>query len=336
MGQRGGARHALVPAEQLAFAVEDRAQVVHAAGLVIVVVEVLLARPHEAHRLVDGLGHHHGLGHVVVIEPAAIAAADAGHPDIDLRGTQAGQALHHRPRFLRRLGRHDEAGAILVQPHQAIHRLGGDVPQPRLEISSLETARGFLAGGFDIAIVAHARSGIGFAGEQGTGLLLQRIAAFAAAGAGFPFEFEFLAALQRRPGVYGQHRHRRRDHGAAQRLAGLGFQLHYFQHAFDGERIGGVDLRQRAVRPRAMRQHGDQLVAVMFVDRIAGQAGDDGACVDIADRLADQVIVRGIFQQRYAGGQGDLAGVRGKAAVGEAAPVRRDHRAGIATQIAGR
>ncbi len=298
--------------------------------------EILLARPQQAYRLVDGLGQHHGLGHVIVIEPAAVTTADAGHLDVDLGGGEAGQALHHGPGFLRSLGRHDEAGVILVQPHQAIHRFGSGVSQPRLEVGGVQPARGLLAGGVDVAVVAHAASWIGLAGEQGAGLLLQCVAALAAAGTGFPFELEFLAALQCRPGVLGEYGHGRRDHRIAPRLARFGCELQHLHHALDRERGRAVDMRQRAVRPWAMHQHGDQCIRVVLVDGVTGESGHDAVCVDIAHRFADQVIVRGILQRRQGGGQGDLAGVRRQIAIAEAAAIPCDHHAGIATQLIAR
>ncbi len=117
MSQCRGARDALVPAGELAFAIDNRLERMHATGAVIVVAEILLARPQQAHRCVDGLGQHHRFGDEVVIEPATVTAADARHADVDLIGGEAGQPLHHGPGLLRRLGGHDEAGAILVQSH---------------------------------------------------------------------------------------------------------------------------------------------------------------------------------------------------------------------------
>jgi hypothetical protein len=103
MGQCRGAGHALVPAEQLSLAVEHCADLVHAAGAVVVVVRDPARASTADAPAFAGLGQHHRFGDIVVVEPATVAAADARHADLDLRWAEAGEALHHRPGFLRRL-----------------------------------------------------------------------------------------------------------------------------------------------------------------------------------------------------------------------------------------
>ncbi len=44
-----------------------------------------------------------------------------------------------------------------------------------------------------------------------------------------------------------------------------------------------------------MRQHRDQRIAEVLIERIGRLAGNDGACIDIAGRLADQRVVIGCF-----------------------------------------
>ena len=207
--------------------------------------------------------------------------------------------------------------------------------QPRLHVGGLQAARGLLAGGVDVTVVAHARGRRVGAGEHGQRLLLERTAALAAACTGLPFELEFGAALQCRPGAGGQHGDGRGDHRHAARLARFRFELDHLDHAGLCQRVAGVDARECAVRPRAMHQHGDQRIAQMLVNRVTRLAGDDGMRVDVPGGPADQLVTAGGFHRWRLRGQRDLAGVRGKAAVGGPASVGRDHRAGITAQPVG-
>jgi hypothetical protein len=77
----------LIPAGDLALVIDHDAELMHAAGAVVVVVEILLVRPQQAHGLLTSLlGEHHRFGHVVVIESATVTAADTRYADLDLVG----------------------------------------------------------------------------------------------------------------------------------------------------------------------------------------------------------------------------------------------------------
>jgi len=134
-----------------------------------------------------------------VIEAAPVTSADAWHLYVDLRESQPGQAPYHRPGLLRRLRGHDKARLILVQTNRAIHRLGGGMCEPRLEIGRVQAAGGMFSRSDHITVVAHERSGIGLAVQHLACLLLKDAAVRVAAGARLPGDLELGLASQRRP-----------------------------------------------------------------------------------------------------------------------------------------
>jgi len=334
-GERRGAGHALRPRDDVALAIEHRGDPVRRTGAIEVVREIIAARPQQPHRLAGGLRKQHGFGDVIVVEPTAETATHPRYLDFDLRGPEPGQPAHHGVGLLRRLRRHHQRGALLFQPDQAIHRLGHGMRKPRLHVARLETPRTFSARGDDVAVVAHADAGRLRIIQQRSRALLQFAAVLAAAGTGFPVELELVAALQRGPGVFGQHGHRRREHGLARWQVRFGLELHHFHHALHRERRAGVDGGEAAVRPRTTAEHRDQCLGEVVVAGETQLAGDDGTCVDVARGLADEGVAIGRFQRQRRGGRRDLRRVGGKRAVACATTVEGDYLADFTAQSLG-
>ena len=74
----------MVPGDRLAVRVEAGGNAVEPIGPVHVVLDVLLARPHDLHRTVHLHGDLNRAGDAVDLEPAAEAAADQVIVDHDL------------------------------------------------------------------------------------------------------------------------------------------------------------------------------------------------------------------------------------------------------------
>ena len=97
-----GAGEAMVPGDRHALRVEAGGQPVEEIGPVHVVLDVLLAGPHDLHRAVDLLRDLDGADDAVDLEPPAEAAADQMVVDDDLVQRQAGGLRR------RRLGARDD------------------------------------------------------------------------------------------------------------------------------------------------------------------------------------------------------------------------------------
>src|SRR5258708_21560298 len=83
-GDNRGAGETIAPGHRLALRVKARRDPVVPIGPVHVVLDVLLARPHDLHRAIDLLGNLNGANCAISFQPPAKAAADEMIMDNDL------------------------------------------------------------------------------------------------------------------------------------------------------------------------------------------------------------------------------------------------------------
>ncbi|OYV25049.1 MAG: hypothetical protein B7X08_07190 [Acidocella sp. 20-63-7] len=95
--------------------------------------------------------------------------------------------------------------AVGIDAHQAVLRLHGGVGDEWHHVPGLDAPCGAVKGVREIAVAAHQRGRCAF--QRTPGLLLQFGGRGITAAARLPAHVERGAALQRRPGVLGKHRH---------------------------------------------------------------------------------------------------------------------------------
>ena len=148
----------MVPGDRHSFRIETGGQPVEPIGPIHVVLDILLAGPHDFHWTVDMLGDLDGAGDVIGLQPPAEPSAEQMVVDHDLVQRQV-RGLGHR-----RLGaRHDLAAepdlaAVLAQMNRAVHRLHRGVGEERHLVGRLDLGDGARHCLVDIAGILRHRS----------------------------------------------------------------------------------------------------------------------------------------------------------------------------------
>ena len=142
-----GAREAIVPGDRHSFLVEAGGQPVEEIGPVHVVLDVLLARPHDLDGTVDLLGDLDGARDAIGLQPPAEPAADQMVVDHDLVQRQARGLRRRRLGARDGLGADPDLAAVLADMNRAVHRLHRRVREERNLIGRLD-----LGGGAAIAL----------------------------------------------------------------------------------------------------------------------------------------------------------------------------------------
>ncbi len=277
-------RHAAVaPGHRLAAGVEARFDPLDRDRVVIIVPEVVLARPlhadrHAGHRL----GDDRRLDREIGLRFAPEAAAEERGVDRHVLGFQ----LQHLGSVVARGLRALHAGPHLAlatleqsRRRRRLHRRVRVVRDVVLGLDLLGSTRERL---IDIAAVAHRFAGLGRGGAH-LGLILGRVVR--RVGPVVPIELQGFASLDRGPGVGG-------DHGDAALRVELrrrrrARDLHHFLDAGDFHRRRGVEAAELAAMHRRARDDGVLHAGQAHVDAVLRLAGDDVEAVDDRRTLAD-------------------------------------------------
>ncbi len=309
---------AVQPRRRLALGVERGFEVFERDRVVVRVAQIVFARPHHLHRLaVQLLGDERGFGGEVALALAAETAAEQRDVDGDVRGVQAeafGDVVAHR---LRALEAAPDLALAAGHTRRGRRRLHRGLRQVRDVVVGLHRLGGAAHRGIDIAAVANHLARLVARGLHRAavgGGIVSRVRA------AVPVELERFAALHRRPGVVGDHRHagqRRKRHRQRRAL-----DLDDLHHAGHLQRGGGVEALQRRAEDRRARDHGVEHVGqhdVLPIDRAAG--GHRHAVDQLGLLLADVAKLRRRFQaQRVGLGHRQLGRVGGDLAEAELAP----------------
>ncbi len=307
------------PAGHLPARIERRDQLVVAERPEEVVLQVVGARPHQLDRPTGRLRDECRFRDEVVGEPPAEAAARTRHLHADRGARDAGHRVHGARGAARLLQGRNHARAVRHHVHEGAGGLERRVTHERNPVAGLHDLGGIARRGVEVAVVAHHLAG---RREQRRALRIERCARLGRKGAARPLDLEGVAALQRGPGVVGDHRHPGRQVGR-DRLARLRARHHdHRTHAWHGTRRGVVEARDAAVKIRATQHHRDARLGLLDVDAVARAAGDDVRGVHYAPRLADHAVLGRLLERHGLGGERKLRGRSCERRVRQPPPVR--------------
>ncbi len=249
----GRKRRALPPRNDLALTVERRGEELGVDRVVIVVAQVVLARPLHAHRRARLAREERRFRDEVGFRLAPESAAEKSHVAGRLLLGNAEHARDLRARRLRILRRGPHFARAVGEPRDGRGRLHRDVSQVRHVILGLDHARRLGERGVDVAHVARrlARSV-----HRRAQLPPVRVGIVGGVRSQVPLDVQIGAAAHRRPGVVGQHRN------AAPRLEGIRrLRLGHGDDALDarhGERAARVEAHHLSTHDGRPRDDGDQ------------------------------------------------------------------------------
>jgi hypothetical protein len=276
-----------------AIAVEPRLEALDRDGVVVAVPQVILARPGELHRRAfHCLRDERRLDDVVGLGFAAEAAAeqrDVHRYALERKTEALGDAIARR---LRRLRRRPDLAVLAGDARRRGRRLHRSLRHVRDVVLGLEPPRRARHAGLDGAEVADHLAGAArglFQCDPVSGRIVRCVRAVV------PTDLQRLAALDRRPGVAGDHRN------PAERLELRGRRrardLDHLDDARDLHRGAGVVGDERAAIDRRAGDDGVQHALEHGVDAVLAAAGDDIGAVDqLHLALADVAEISGLFQ----------------------------------------
>ena len=119
-----------------------------------IMLNIVLAGPHQFHRRADLPGNPGRLGHEVVAQPPAEAAADARHVDGDVALGDAQGRRHQLGAGSWQLRRRPEHDLAVLKVRRAVLRLEADMGEERVGIGGFHDMRGALERGRDVAVAA--------------------------------------------------------------------------------------------------------------------------------------------------------------------------------------
>ena len=266
---------------------------------------VLLARPHQLHRLADLFGDQDRLPHLVVDRAASEAAAEEAVVDVDLLGLEAGGGGRLTDSAHRRLRADPDVEFVGLQVHRGVERLHGGMREMRRFVGRLDDLAAFSEFGIDVAVVARAHH----RPVQRVAIKLGELRAVGFAGfAGVPFRLEQRQRFLGAPEAVG-------DDG--DRVVELDDLLH--AAAALGRRL--IDASEFAAEHRTGGDRGIDHAGQPRIDGEPGGAVDLERRIEPRHRLADELeLVRGADRRLLV--ELDLAGIGGERAVVEAASRR--------------
>ena len=289
-----GRGHPVCPAIEFTGRIERRGQTVHAEWPVEIVLQVILTRPHQLHRLPGFLRHEHRLRHVVVREPPPEATARARKLDVDVGTGDPRHGAHEARGSARALERGDEKRALAAQIDERGRRLHGGVREKGLDVGALDDTRGVAPCGFEIAVLPRHPAALIECGDRA---LLECGGGVGSSGPWRPFDLQRLAAAPCGPEIIRDHC----DAGgkiAVDRRGGPGaFDGQHLPYAGDATRLRVIELGQPAVEVGAARDHCGERSRNRRVDPVARGARDDVASVSDRRRAADDVVGALIFER---------------------------------------
>jgi hypothetical protein len=243
---------------------------------VAVVLDVLLAGPHQLDRLAHGLGHRHGLRGLVGTAPAAEAAADEVDVDEGLFRRDAGRRGRRGQHRRRRLGRDPHVEPILLQPDRGVERLHSRMGLiGRLVEGFDDLAAGLGEGRLGVAVVT--RGGHGTVRPVAVELVEVGLLHLARL-ADVPLDLEVVGGLLGAPELVGGHRHR-------------SVQLDHLEDAHAAPDGAVVDALQLAARHRTLDHRGVDHPRHAGVEPVLGRAVELGAGVEARSGFADQAVL---------------------------------------------
>ena len=304
----------VLPRHDAAGTVHAAAQAVHARGPVEVMLDVVLARPHDLDRRGDGLGDERGLAGVVRLEPAPEATAAAGHVHRDAVRRNAGHARHDRSRVLGALRRQPELAPVAPHVRDAAQRFHGHVREERQFVRGLDPHRRRGKAGVHVAITTQLRAGRRHGGQH---RLAQRAGARHLVRCG-PRHRQRPPSLQGGPRGIG-------DDGDAMHHAERptrGRDAHDVADAGYGTGAGLVDARDRTAERRTLHDRMEH-PRHFDVDAVACLPGDDVVRIHRAHARAQQAKARRNLERDGLRRCGPTRGVGGELAIRQRAPARR-------------
>ena len=143
----------MVPSDELAVRIKAGADPVVVVGPVHVVLDVLLAAPHDLHRIFRLLGDERRLHDEVELEPAAEAAAEQMIVEAHLLRLQSERLGDGHLRDGRDLRADPDIAAVGRHVHRAVDRLHGGVREERALIDRFDLGGGAGQRGVRVALV---------------------------------------------------------------------------------------------------------------------------------------------------------------------------------------
>ena len=311
----GRERRALQPRRRSPGVVDHRPVVLGTRGVEVVVADIVLAQPLHAHRPLEPLRQLHGLQGEVRLRLASEGTAEEGRRHRDLVGRHSQIVGDEPTRGLRILQRRIDGTAIFGDVRHGDRRFHRCMGEEGRLIGGLQFGAAGLECRVDVALggTRHQRARLLEGVAQ---RLAQHIAVEVLVGASGPLDVELPSDANRGPGVLGNHRHptqgREDRPGARCRVE----DLDAHQAGFVRRLVG--DVLHPAAKPRTAHDHRGRHVGQAEVGAERALAAGDVGRIDVGHALADEAVLRLLFQRRVArDGQG--RGVAGKFAVAESA-----------------
>ena len=132
----------MVPGDRLAFRIEAGGDAVEEIGPVHVVLDILLAGPHDLDGAVDLLRDLDRASDAIAFQPPAEATADQMIVEHDLLQRQAGDLRCRRLAARDRLVADPDFAAVLADVNGAVHRFHGRVGEKRNLVDRLDLGDG--------------------------------------------------------------------------------------------------------------------------------------------------------------------------------------------------